>query len=150
MFNELLETLSRTECDELLGRSTYGRVVYTDRAMPACTPVNYAIDAGSVVFRTVLGSRLAGATDHHVVAFQVDEIDPVTGSGFTVLVTGSAAPISAPAQLQRVEKLGLPTWAWGELQHWVRLSPVFVTGRRLQAHPGLDGMPQSLSHLGAS
>ncbi len=149
MFDEPLETLSRHECDDLLSRSPYGRVVYTDRAMPACTPVNYAFDRGTVVFRTVVGSRLAAATDHHVVAFQVDEIDPATRSGVTVVVTGNTAPISAPAELQRVEKLGVSTWGWGEIQHWVRLTPGFVNGRRLHARTGQDGYPQSLSDLAA-
>jgi nitroimidazol reductase NimA-like FMN-containing flavoprotein (pyridoxamine 5'-phosphate oxidase superfamily) len=128
-----LEPLSREECDALLCSARFGRVIYTDRALPACTPVNYAVDGESVVFRTAPGSRLAKATDHQVVAFEVDDIDAATESGWTVIVTGNAVPITAESELVRSAQLGLTPWAAGEREHWVRLTPGIVTGRRLSA-----------------
>jgi nitroimidazol reductase NimA-like FMN-containing flavoprotein (pyridoxamine 5'-phosphate oxidase superfamily) len=133
MSDEVIETLSRTECDDLLRQGRYGRVIYTDHALPGCTPVNYAVDGHSLVFLTAGGSRLAVATDHQVVAFEVDEIDPATHAGWSVVATGNATPITAVTDLARVEQLGLSTWAPGERQHWVCLSPGIVTGRRLRA-----------------
>lgn len=133
MVNHPMEELSRDECNALLRSARFGRVVYTDRALPACTPVNYAVDRSTIVFRTAPGSRLATATDHEVVAFEVDEIDPKTESGWTVIVTGNAAPIVAASALVRAEQLGLSAWAPGQREHWVRLTPGIVTGRRLLA-----------------
>lgn len=134
MLDESLETLSLAECDALLRQGLYGRVIYTDRVLPTCTPVNYALDGQTLVFRTSRGSRLALATDHQVVAFEVDQIDPATRSGWTVIITGNAAPITATSELDRVEGLALSTWAPGDRQHWVRITPGFVTGRRLWSH----------------
>lgn len=133
MPNPPLAQLTRTECDALLRSARFGRVVYTDRALPACTPVNYAVDGQSIVFRTTAGSRLAKATDHEVVAFEVDDIDDLTESGWTVVVTGNAMPITGISELVRVAQLGLSAWPDGQREHWIRLSPGIVSGRRLTA-----------------
>lgn len=133
MPNYPLEEISRAECDELLRGASIGRVVYTDRVLPACTPVNFAIDGHSIVFRTRPGSRLAAATHHEVVAFEVDDIDPGTQSGWTVIVTGTASPITSISELLRAERLGLYPWAAGDREHWVRLTAGIVTGRRIRA-----------------
>lgn len=132
MPNNSLEKLSRPECDALLRGASVGRVVYTDRVLPACTPVNYAVDGASIVFRTRPGSRLAAATNNEVVAFEVDDIDATSHSGWTVIVTGTAAPITSVSELLRAEKLSLTPWAAGDRQHWVRLTAAIVTGRRLR------------------
>ncbi|MEO6713827.1 MAG: pyridoxamine 5'-phosphate oxidase family protein [Mycobacteriales bacterium] len=132
MPNASLETLSRAECNALLLSARFGRVVYTDRALPACTPVNYAVDGASIVFRTTPGSRLALATDDNVVAFEVDRIDELTECGWTVVVTGTATPITTTPELVRAEQLGLAPWAAGRREHWVRVTAGIVTGRRLR------------------
>ena len=56
------DVLSRTECLRLLASAKVGRVVYTDGALPAVTPVNFALDGTVVVFPTATGSRLARGT----------------------------------------------------------------------------------------
>lgn len=71
---ELVE-LDRDECLRLMAKNAVGRVVFTDAALPAAQPVNYLLDDEEVVFRTGAGSKLAAATRHVVVAFEIDEID---------------------------------------------------------------------------
>lgn len=127
-----LEEIAHSECIELLRSACIGRVIYTDHVLPACTPVNFAVDGSTIVFRTKPGSRLATATHRQVVAFEVDDIDPVSQSGWTVIVTGTAAPISSVSGLLRAEGLGLYPWASGDRQHWVRVTAGIVTGRRLR------------------
>lgn len=134
MPNSSLEELTRAECTALLRSSRVGRVVYTDHVLPACTPVNYALDGQTIVFRTTPGSRLALATDHNVIAFEVDDIDEVTETGWSVVVTGQATPITAISELLRSEQLGLTPWAAGRREHWVRLTPGLVSGRFIVAH----------------
>src|SRR5918995_1902393 len=70
-----LEVLSREESLDLLASVPLGRIVITQRALPAILPVNFVLDHGSVVIRTGEGSKLAVATPRAVVAFQVDRVD---------------------------------------------------------------------------
>jgi nitroimidazol reductase NimA-like FMN-containing flavoprotein (pyridoxamine 5'-phosphate oxidase superfamily) len=102
-----LVTPDRTESLRLLAGATVGRVVHTDRALPACTPVNFLLLGEAVVFRTAASSRLAAATADAVVAFEVDEIDPVTCTGWTVQVTGVATAVRDVSTLVRLDQLGL-------------------------------------------
>lgn len=126
-----LEALSPGECMRLLRSHGVGRVVYSVQAMPAVTPVNYALDDGAVVFRTAAGSRLANATRNAVVAFEVDEIDEERRTGWSVVVTGVAATVDEDEAQKYVEGLDLTTWAPGERSLFVRITPSFVTGRVL-------------------
>ena len=123
--------LDRQECLRRLAGSKVGRVVHTDRALPACTPVNFGLVGEAVVFRTSVGSRLAAATTDAVVAFEVDDIDPDTCAGWSVLVTGVATAVRDVSTLLRLEQLGLVPWAGGDRSHWVRIAIADVSGRRV-------------------
>lgn len=130
-----LDVLTDEECYALLRSASIGRVVYTDAALPVCTPVNFALDGRSVVFRTAAGSRLARATASAVTAFEVDDIRTESRSGWSVLVTGPSSAVTGVGELLRLEQLGLASWAGGDRSHWVRLQPGLVTGRRLAPSP---------------
>src|SRR5215213_11640787 len=95
---ELVE-LTRTECLRLLAGGVIGRIICTDGALPTAQPVNYLLDGEEIIFRTANGSKLAAATRHAVVGFQVDEIDPRTRTGWSVLGVGEANEIVHPDRL---------------------------------------------------
>ena len=83
------------------------------------------------MFRTAAGTRLAAGTRDAVVAFEVDEADPVQRLGWSVVVVGVASEVlSASAGLRAVE-LALAPWAAGERNRFVRITPTFVSGRRI-------------------
>jgi len=132
-------------------------VVFTDQALPAALPVNFALLDGEIVFRTATGSKLAAALAKAVVAFQADDIDPAFETGWSVLVQGWATLLSRPDDLARAHTLALRPWAPGERWHFVRISSEVVTGRRLfpriprAAGAGADGQPQVApdEHVGA-
>lgn len=48
----VFETLEAAECHALLARGNLGRVAVSIGALPVVLPVNYALDAGAIVFRT--------------------------------------------------------------------------------------------------
>ena len=50
-----LEILDDGECRALLAATPLGRVVFTDRALPAILPVNYVLAGGDVIIRTTPG-----------------------------------------------------------------------------------------------
>lgn len=123
--------LSRAECFPLLRSARVGRVVYTDGALPAITPVYYVLDDENVVLRTTPSSRLAQSADGAVVAFQVDCIDDVRAGGWSVIVTGLAEPLTGAA-LRRARHLPLLTWDGDERSHYLRIVSTVVTGRLVQ------------------
>lgn len=126
-----LEVLSRAECLALLRRSLVGRVVVTDRALPAAFPVNFALLDEDVVFRTTAGSKLEAASARAVVAFEVDDLDPVGQTGWSVLIQGTAGLLADPVDLARAQVLPLQPWAPGRRLEFVRIRSELVSGRRL-------------------
>ena len=126
-----LQELSRAECLSLLRSRTLGRIAYTDNALPAITPVNYALDGETIVFRTAAGTRLADGTRDAVVAFEVDEADEALRQGWSVVVIGVASEVASTSGTLRAVELALAPWAGGQRNRFVRITPTFVSGRRV-------------------
>jgi uncharacterized protein len=132
----VLEELSGAECLRLLATATIGRISYTRQALPAVEPVNFALHHGAIVIRTDSGGKLAAATRRAVVAFQADDLDPVRWSGWSVTVVGRCEEVTDAADLAGLDKLGLESWVPGSRNHFIRIEPGIVTGRRLRGNLG--------------
>ena len=90
-----LQSLSVDECVELLAGRSVGRLaVNIEGDGPLVTPVNYVWSGSAVVFRTDPGTKL-DALAHGPISFQVDEIDPIHRSGWSVLVRGTSRECNA-------------------------------------------------------
>jgi hypothetical protein len=83
--------LTVRECLAHLRTATIGRLVYTDRALPAIRPVRFVLDDEDVLVRTGLTGEIS-TMPGEVVAFEADQLDPV-GLGWTVVVVGPARPV---------------------------------------------------------
>jgi uncharacterized protein len=129
---DLIE-LDEAECLRLLAGCIVGRVVFTDAAMPAALPVTYLLDDEEIVFRTGAGSKLAAATRNAVVAFQVDQIDPSTRTGWTVLGIGEAYEVVVPQRLAELAERMPAPWAPNRTAHTIAMPLQRLTGRRLVA-----------------
>jgi nitroimidazol reductase NimA-like FMN-containing flavoprotein (pyridoxamine 5'-phosphate oxidase superfamily) len=127
-----LVVLSRPECLALLRSDRVGRVVFSERALPAVLPVSYAVLGEDIVLATTSGSRLAHAALGGVLAFEVDHLDPDTRTGWSVVVTGLAVQVIEPVEQSRVRSV-LDSWAPGRLDLLLRLPSTVVTGRRIEA-----------------
>ena len=125
-----LRALSPSESVDLLSRAQVGRVVFTERALPAVVPATFAVHGESVVLRTAADTRLATAADGGVLAFEADDLDPVTRTGWSVLVTGVAELVTDPAERDRIHRAVTP-WAPGDQDVCIRLPLTVVTGRRI-------------------
>jgi uncharacterized protein len=132
----VLEELSRAECLRLLATAAIGRISYTQQALPAVEPVNFALDDGAIVIRTDAGGKLAAATHRAVVAFQADHFDMVLRSGWSVTVVGRCEEVTDAGDLARLDTLRLESWAPGTRNHFLRIVPAIVTGRKLRETPG--------------
>ncbi|MEV4536651.1 pyridoxamine 5'-phosphate oxidase family protein [Asanoa sp. NPDC049518] len=128
---ELVE-ISRAECLRLITTTSVGRVVFTERALPAAHPVNYLLDRDEVVFRTGAGGKLAAATLHNIVAFQVDEIDTLARTGWSVLGVGEAYEVTDPQRLASLATRMPQPWAASAVDgHTIAIPLRRLTGRLL-------------------
>ena len=128
-----LEILSTDECLDLLRSRTFGRVAVQIGGAPAILPVNYALLNDEVVFRTDPGTKLSAALMRTMVAFEVDDTDPATRGGWSVLVVGYSEEIRDRATRARVDALGLEPWVTEGLDFVVHIRTRTMTGRRLPA-----------------
>ncbi len=128
-----LEVLNRRQCLDRLQQVRVGRLVFTEDALPAIQPVNFRIWRDDVVIRVAGGPKLAAATDHHVVAFEADELDPDLRSGWSVTVVGTAEPITEIDDLVAVAGTFIEPWVRGRREHFVRIRTDRMTGRQFLA-----------------
>ena len=126
--------LTREECLALLPTMPVGRLVYSDRALPAVVPVNFVLDGGQIVGRTGAGSALAAAVRGSIVAFEVDDFDRDARNGWSVTVTGQARQVVDPVELDRLSLLELEPYAGGR-DHFLVVPVQLVNGRRVGAGP---------------
>jgi hypothetical protein len=126
-----LEVLGREECIRLLGTTTLGRVGITVGALPVVLPVNFCLLGGDIVVRTGAGTKLAAATRNAVVAFEVDEFDPFTHLGWSVVVTGTARHVTGGEESRVLREAGIPRWAVDGEDHLIAIDTSLVSGRRI-------------------
>jgi hypothetical protein len=129
----VLETLTGAECLDYLAPGGIGRFLFLDDRGPVAIPVNYRMLGGGIVFRAAGGGSAAAAAGQPRVSFDVDHIDDALGEGWSVLVSGKARLVTAPAELAEVAALGIEPWAGGERNEYIRIEPRDVTGRRIRA-----------------
>ncbi len=129
-----LEQLSPYDCWRLVtaagGALGVARVVWSEDDRPAVVPVNYTVADGSIWFQTTPGSRLARACSDREVLVEVDHVDPVQRTGWSVVVTGRAGCLSSSEDRGMLGDLQV--WPAGSRQLLVRVQPDLLTGRRLR------------------
>jgi nitroimidazol reductase NimA-like FMN-containing flavoprotein (pyridoxamine 5'-phosphate oxidase superfamily) len=134
-----LQELSREECLDLLAGSRFGRVVVTtaQSGAPVIRPVNYVFDAASqsVAFRTGEGSKFHALVHSAQACFEIDDHDAETRGGWSVIIAGRTEEVTQPAEVQRLNRMGLVNAAGGSRAHWVRIRARTVSGRRIAPEP---------------
>jgi hypothetical protein len=126
--DERFAVLDEVECYRLLAGENVGRVVYTDGALPAITPVNYVLDGRRILFRTVSESRLAHGVIDAVVAFEVDHLDSDHSTGWSVVVTGVGRPYTPVTGTAAPH---VQPWVGGERNRLISITPGRISGRRI-------------------
>jgi hypothetical protein len=132
-----IEPLDEDECLRLISPGGVGRLAYTGRWGLTVLPVNYKLHDGAIVFRTALNSptdedlRTGIAHADYRVAFEIDEVDKQAQEGWSVLIHGAAHHLDAEDDRASVAAAGVQPWAAGSRDHYVRITPSRITGRRL-------------------
>ena len=131
-FKSRMKELDATECHRLLRTTKVGRLAFVDDSGPDVLPVNFSMDGEDVLIATSSYGAIARAATGARVAFEVDELDAYTESGWSVVVRGFAhrvAPFDPPADA------GVRPYPWpeGNKSYLLRITPDTVTGMRLLA-----------------
>ena len=126
----MLVELDENECWELAATVPVGRVVWNGSKGPMVVPVNFVVDDRRVILHSSPYSELVRDADDSRVVFEVDEVDPVTRSGWSVLLRGRAhvAFHDPHESLPDVD-----TWAEGSRRLTIVIEVDEVTGRRVAA-----------------
>jgi nitroimidazol reductase NimA-like FMN-containing flavoprotein (pyridoxamine 5'-phosphate oxidase superfamily) len=127
----VIRFLDEDRCRALLAEATVGRVAVLVSGVPHVVPVNYALLDGDVVFRSGTGTKLHAAIESQPVSFEVDRIDEETRTGWSVLVSGSAALVTDGEDRRQIDALELEPWAPGVRDELVRVRTELLSGREI-------------------
>src|SRR5206468_4082261 len=104
---QALDALAPEECWRLLGTQQIDRLSFSAQGgLPVIVPVNFTVDGETVVFRTGRGPKLTAATRGELVAFEADEIDVPSRTGWSVVVIGQARVVEDVDERRRLDGLG--------------------------------------------
>lgn len=118
--------LSEEECWEFLRRHEFGRLAFHLIEQVHITPINYAVDGDTLLFRTAEGSKLLGIVMNADVAFETDEY--TEDSATSVIVRGTARQLEEDEE-HRSENVPLRPWVSTQKYNVVEITPTEMTGR---------------------
>lgn len=133
-----LEELDQAECLRLIAPGGIGRLVYAGRFDLTVLPVNYVFFNGAVLFRTAQDSptdedlRTGISHAEYRVAFEVDRFDASAREGWSVLLQGPAHHLDSAAEQAEAMNAGVEPWPGGVREHFIRITPARITGRRIR------------------
>lgn len=123
--------LDADECWTLAASRPVGRLAWTGAHGPSIIPVNFSLNGTEVLVRTAGYTEVARECDDSPVAFEIDDIDPATRSGWSVLMRGHGhLEYGPPSGTDQTD-----VWVSGPRTLRLRIEVTEVTGRRLTA-PG--------------
>ena len=122
--------LPESECWQLLSRVSLGRLVTSADGIPAISPVNFVVQRRTVLFRTAEGTKLISSAINKRVLFEADDHDEA--QGWSVIVEGMARSLHTAEEIEDAEGAQLLPWTATVKEHYVRVIPTQVTGRRFQ------------------
>jgi hypothetical protein len=139
-----MEELSGSACWALLRTTSVGRLAVLVGDHPDIFPLNYAVDHGTVVFRSRAGTKTSAALADSPVALEADGYDAETAEAWSVVIRGNAEEISGRPELMDTIDLPLFPWQAGDKGRFIRIVPTATSGRRFPiADPSVWQTPLS-------
>ena len=130
---EPITILSVHESWDLLTSVPLGRLVTSVDGRPHIFPVNFAVQNRTVLFRTAEGTKLVSTAINHEVLFEAD--DHTSTEGWSVIIEGVARSLRTDEEIEEADRAELLTWTATVKQHYVRVLPTQITGRRFTFAP---------------
>ena len=122
--------LSESACWALLRTTSVGRLAVWVDDHPDIFPLNYAVDHGTVVFRSRAGTKVSATLSDAPVALEADGYDPETKEAWSVVIKGRAEEIKDGPDLLETVELPLFPWQAGDKGRFIRIVPTTTSGRR--------------------
>ena len=126
MTDEVVTELTSDECWEMLRNEEFGRLAYRLVDEVHITPINYAVQGGSLLFRTAEGNKLLAVVMGSEVAFEIDRYDEE--SARSVVVRGTARLLPED-EAHRADNVPLRPWTTTLKYNVVEIQPKVVSGR---------------------
>ena len=121
--------LSAEQCWEMLRAHEFGRLAFRLVDEIHITPINYAVDHRTLLFRTAEGNKLLSAVMGSEVALEIDEYDEE--SARSVVVCGTPRLLGED-EAHRGENVPLRPWVGAYKYNVVEIVPGAVTGRAFE------------------
>jgi nitroimidazol reductase NimA-like FMN-containing flavoprotein (pyridoxamine 5'-phosphate oxidase superfamily) len=125
-----LVDLTEDECWQLMDDRELARIAWNTSAGPQILPVNYVTHGDSLWLRTTAHSSIAEQVDESPVALEIDELEPATHVGWSVVLRGRAEAYfhdeDVPSDVKE-----LRSWAAGVRPLWIQVRAETITGKRL-------------------
>ena len=128
-----LQVLTDDECWSRVSTQTLGRLVTHVGDVLDIFPVNFVVDAGTIVFRTAEGSKLVELTVNDDVLFEVDDHTDV--DAWSVVVRGHAHRLATSEEVAAADRLPLLPWLPTLKYNYVRIDPTRMSGRAFHRGP---------------
>jgi len=127
-----LEELSYRDCVECLREHCVGRIAVVIDDAPIVLPVNYRLVETIGLTLVALRTRPGNVIERGglMVAFEIDELDPVHHEGWSVLVRGTLHHVDTDAA-DFMTRFDSEPWLTDERDAWLVIQPFAITGRRL-------------------
>jgi nitroimidazol reductase NimA-like FMN-containing flavoprotein (pyridoxamine 5'-phosphate oxidase superfamily) len=137
-----VEQLDEAECLRLISGGGVGRIAYSGQWGLTVLPVSYKLLEGSIVVRTPLGSgtdealRTGIRGAEYRVTFEIDQVGPDAEEGWFVVIQGPAHHVDAHDDSLSAWVPGPRSPEWNNREHFVRITPILIAGRRLRQDAG--------------
>jgi uncharacterized protein len=140
---QTVDELSESACWALLRTTSVGRLAVWVDDHPDIFPLNYAVDHGTVVFRSRAGTKVSAALSDSPVALEADGYDADTAEAWSVVIRGNAEEIKGQDLMDTID-LPLFPWQAGDKPRFIRIIPTITSGRRFPvADPSVWRTPLS-------
>lgn len=124
-----VDELAPDECWRLLRSTGLGRLATAVDGVPGIFPVNYLVHENTILFRSAPGSKLVQITNDPTVAFEVDGFD--NRWHWSVIIHGTAKRLDDDRDIIGSGVLELVSWSPTKKYNYVRITPLDITGRRI-------------------
>ena len=121
-----IKVLTAEECWAILRTEEFGRFAFRLVDEVHITPINYAVDQDTLLFRTAEGSKLLSVAMGSAVAFEVDQYDEEWAR--SVVVRGRTRLLDEHEE-HRAENVPLRSWVPTLKYNVVEIIPEVVSGR---------------------
>ena len=123
--------LTESECWDFLAEHELGRLAFRLVNDMFITPVNYAVDGRTLLFRTAPGNKLFGVELGSPIAFEVDHVEGERAT--SVVVRGRTRHLNEHDE-HRADVVPLHAWVDTPKYDVVEIVPEEVTGRSHELH----------------